>query len=110
PYGATQLLRIAVRTDNQVGLTRGGLQQGHKHRRLRLLGEVRIFSVSYDPHYLYARSIPRLVVSAEGIRLRAEQLARERFVDHRYARRILIVRSEERRVGKECRRWGLSHP
>src|SRR5256884_5700175 len=23
PYGATQLLRIAVRTDNQVGLTRG---------------------------------------------------------------------------------------
>src|SRR5207245_7743138 len=41
PYGATQLLRIAVRTDNQVGLTRGGLQQGHKHRRLRLLGEDR---------------------------------------------------------------------
>src|SRR5205823_2442856 len=91
PYLPTQLPGIATGTYQEKALARRRLQDRQKHCRLWLLGKARIFSVLYDTYHLDARSVSRLIVSADGVRRRRKHFARKRLVDHRQARRAFIL-------------------
>src|SRR5207237_4857822 len=86
PYLPTQLPGIATGTYQEKALARRRLQDRQKHCRLWLLGKARIFSVLYDSYHLDARSVSRLIVSADRVRRRRKHLARKRLVDHGQAR------------------------
>src|SRR5207253_10029908 len=64
-------------------------------------------SIALHKHAMYPEGHPSLAPAAAGVTRRAERLLQDRStLSLGVARQQLVIRSEERRVGKECRsRW-----
>src|ERR1700686_249003 len=84
-------MRIALRADHKPRLFRWRLQDGEKHRGVRVFSEGPIFSIFYYAHHFDARSVPHLVVCAHGMGSGAKDLARKFLVDDGHAWRIFII-------------------